>query len=270
MKKFFLGLVFFLLAVSALSVSADMVLSDSSISADSDFKDLITQVLQEMPLQNESVSEEYAEPILFRGIEWGSSYSDVLKNLSFQKEEIGFALYMIVWSPIENMMFLDLDSKYSAPLGIEQSFHPKDFKVADYLIDTVFIRCILLPDDNGLLKKNIDDAALIYASYDFKTEEPDKAFKDLTDKLTYLYGDVDKHDYDTISVSYALPSIKYEQNLWKGADGTMVSLVKSEFDKSGSISIKYGYKGADLLMEQAFDAFRKGEVLNGNYNTDGL
>ncbi len=209
---------------------------------------------------------EYEKPILFRNAEWESPYDEVLKVLPDGVKMYGIS-GLDYWYKIEDRMYSESGDTYKAELGCYSSASSsslKDAKVAGYEIAGLYLYFVYLPGEDGILVKDKDHTALIYAYYKLEPKDPDAVYADLVSKLTSLYGDVDLHQEKD-------PYISYEQNLWYGAEGTMVSLVREDYPSGNHyIYIKYGFSGADDLMESAYDAVVLEETLNAASNTDGL
>ena len=129
-------------------------------------------------------------------------------------------------------------------------------KVAGYPLKQIYLYGVSAPDGKGSLASDWTLSSLIYAVYYFDVKQTDAVYADLTSKLTSLYGDVDlNREQDGVV-----------QNLWYGADGTMVSLVNN----SGSVSIRYSFSGADELIANAYQTLHYGEVMLAQDNVDGL
>ena len=220
-----------------------------------------------MLISSIGLADVYDKPILFRNTEWGSSYAEVQASLPE-----GVRMYSLsereYWHPIEDTMFDESSwDYYKAELGCyaySQSSSMKSVKVAGYEVSSIYLFFVYEVGSNGLLIKDDAHTSFIYAYYKLEPKDPDAVYADLITKLTSLYGDVDVHQKKT-------PYISYELNLWYGADGTMVSIVREDYP-SGShyIYIKYGTKSADDLIKAAYDAVVLEESLNAASNTDGL
>lgn len=213
-------------------------------------------------------ADEYEKAILFRGIQWGATVSEVSAGLPEGVEMYG-TKNSEYWYSMDNRMYdesMNGDS-LKAEIGcydFVRSRSLENVRVAGYQVSDLYLYYIYTPGENGLLVKDDEHTALIYAYYKLEPKDPESVFADLTKKLTGLYGDVDLHQKRT-------PYIAYEQNLWYGADGTMVSILKEDYP-SGShyIYIKYGFAGGDDLMAKAYDAVILEETLNAASNVDGL
>ncbi len=210
--------------------------------------------------------DAYEEPILFRGIEWGASYTDTLKGLP-----AGVTMYALrnseYWYTMDDYMFTSSNMAYHAEIGAyayARASSLNGVKVAGYDVSKIDLYFAYLPGDDGLLVKDKEHTSLFYAYYCLEPKDPNAVFEDLKTKLTSLYGDV---DYEQTKSSI----ISYEQALWNGADGTMVSLIREDYS-SGShyIYIKYGFKGGNDLLKAAYEAAVLEETLNAVSNTDGL
>ena len=211
------------------------------------------------------IADEYEKPILFRNAEWGSSIDDTAavlpEGVNMSDPEV-----LNYWHSITDYMANEgYNTQYRAPLGCyTYSRSVKKAKVAGYEVDTIFMYFTYEIGDDGLLIRDNEHTDLIYAYYKLTPAGPDSVYEDLLSKLTKIYGDVDNKQTGG-------SSILYEQNLWYGADGTMVSLVREDYSTgSHYIYIKYGFKGADDCMEAAYNAIVLEERLNAASDTDGL
>ena len=204
----------------------------------------------------ESASEK---PILFRGIQWGTPYQEVMESYKVGTTSI--------WKPDGiNAMFFGEEAKHYGELGIQvTSDVPDKEKVAGYNVEDVVFNFCYTPDESGLLAKDTDHAVLCFAKYklDFnsKKDDYDAALEDLTAKLSRLYGDIDSQ-----------PSSAYgSRAVWKGAEGTLVSLYtyRGSYLNGGNyyvIEIRYSFEGMETLLEDA----KKAEDLEFSTLTDGL
>ncbi len=206
----------------------------------------------------EPATEIYAKPILFRGIPWGSTWEEAQKafpeGIEFDVSGYkGFssAEKYLLWN--SNTIYSDeiLGNRYitTALNGL---------KVAGYPLSEIQLFFLGTSDGNGNLITDETHSALIYTQYyfgPFKSKSArNEAFADLLDKLTALYGDIDVSRTDKSAY------------LWYGADGTMVSLINSS---GTAFMIRYGFSGADEMIELAHQILNYGDVLDTS-NTDGL
>ncbi len=211
-------------------------------------------------------ADEYEKPILFRGIEWGSKYGDALKALPE-----GVRMYGLqdreYWYSVDEQLFDESKWKYKGILGCytyAMSSSLEGAKVAGYQIDQLYLYFTYLPDDNGLLVKDENHTALVYGMYKLEPKDVETVYSDLITKLTSLYGDVDVSQTKS-------PYISYTQNAWKGADGTIVSLVKEDYPSGPHyIWIRYSFEGANTLIDNAYEALVLEESINSASDTDGL
>lgn len=208
----------------------------------------------------------YEKPILFRGIEWASSYTDALKGLPE-----GIRMYDLdedeYWYPVIEYMFDPFNTLYRAEIGAStyaMSSSLSNVKVAGYPVEGLKLYFTFLPGDDGLLIKDADHTALFYAYYRLEPKDPDAVYDDLVTKLTSIYGDVDATEKKS-------PYISYEMALWNGADGTMVSVMREDYPSgTHNIYIKYGFSGGNDLMEAAYNAIVLEETQSAASNIDGL
>lgn len=214
----------------------------------------------------EAFADEYEKPILFRDAEWGISYPEVQAYLP-DGVRISSTRTSEYWHPMKDVMYNENGDYYKAELGCYsyvQSSSKTDLKVAGYDVENIYLYFLYDIGQNGMLIKDDDHTSLIYAYYKLEPKDPEAVYSDLVTKLTSLYGDVDLHQKDS-------PYISYEQNLWYGANGTMVSVVKESYP-SGSdyIYIKYGISSADEQIAAAYNAVVLEETQNAASSTDGL
>lgn len=214
-----------------------------------------------------AADDVYSTPILFKKIPWGTSYTDAVKQLgNISMRDIRETEY---WHTMDDFMYTEGGfSDYNAKIGgyaYASSSSLEGEKVAGYDIDDLYMYFVYVPGDDGLLIRDEDHTALIYAYYKINPKDLTAAYEDLTAKLTKLYGDVDGTQSDSFLITD-------NQNLWNGAEGTMVSLVSRDYESTGTkeIYIKYGFSGAEALMQKAYDAIALEESINAADNTDGL
>ncbi len=215
-----------------------------------------------------AVADVYEKEILFRGVEWGASFDQVIKKLpdgvkTYDLKEKEY------WYPVESSMFDEnvWDQAYNGVIGCYTYGKPstmKNVKVAGYAVDELYLYFIYKTGANGLLTKDKKHTSFYYAYYKLEPKDPEAAFIDLEKKLTSLYGDVDLEQSKS-------PYISYTQREWYGANNTVVSLVKEDYP-SGShyIYIKYGTLNGDMMMKFAYKALILEETKNAESNTDGL
>ena len=204
--------------------------------------------------------------ILFRSVPWGSSVTEA----AAQQELINPEKFREweYWYPAESFMFRESGSTLvNAAAGGYVNIYPRDLKVAGYDVNSMQIYFTYVPDAEGNLVRDTDHTAMIYAYYQLDVKDPVAAFEDLSGKLSGLYGDVTSTDhYDGYGY------IVSDQLLWKGQNGTMVSLVLEDYPESKltNLYIKYGTADADQQLLDAFKAVQKEEGQNAEGNTDGL
>lgn len=211
-------------------------------------------------------SEVYDKPILFRGVEWGSAYKEAVASF-----DAGITMSKLsdneYWYTTQDLLYKKNGTSRKGAIGASSnaySWNISGFKVAGYEVDEVEMLFTYLPGDDGILIKDNEHTALIYAEYKLEPKDSKAAFEDLTTKLTSIYGDVDASQEDGFLIDY-------HQNMWYGAEGTKVSLVLQEYSSDSQyLFIKYAFDGADTLMDQAYDALVLEEARNAASNIDGL
>lgn len=212
---------------------------------------------------------EYESPILFRNIPWGTDYDTIVADYLKDEVKLSNPDGREYWYKFDDVLFdeSNWDDYYNAPLGVTtyaRTSSLQDLKVAGYDVYSLYLKFVSLPGDDGLLVNDNQHTALYYAYYQIAPKDGDAAYADLLNKLTSIYGDVDLNRVDD---SFAV----YTQNVWYGADGTAVSLVRETFPSSSDyIYIKYSYRGGDELLKKAYAAVVLEEGVNAGNNTDGL
>lgn len=212
-----------------------------------------------------SAENTVTEPILFRGIEWGSSFTDVMNQLS------------------SDMRFYDLrsDSSYTVSASMlgetkgyfdghvvgscnARSSSLKDIKVAGYELSGLRLRFAWVPGEDGLIIEDNNHTALFFAEYEISPKDLDAAYSDLTAKLSSLYG-------QPSATKTAGSIISEEYTVWYGGNNTMLVLVSRDY-QSGSkeILIRYGTIEGDVWLQNAYNALILKETLDTASNVDGL
>lgn len=184
-----------------------------------------------------ALAEAYEEPILFRGIPWGSSYAEIAQEVELDDlyAQKGYGVADRLWKGDS----LDYD------VGTEGYASYTTFpKVAGYQASYVVLDFAMVPDEDGHLPMDEygevvpdPERTRLYAGiYFIYASDEYAAFEDLSNKLTSLYGDADM-TMDGISV-------------WYGAEGTMVSVGKRS-SSSGNIMIAYACADGDEWLADA-------------------
>ncbi len=205
----------------------------------------------------EPATEIYAEPILFRGIPWGSTWEEAQTYLPE-----GIEYYETERNDLSTvngyLSVKDHKTLYGGEYLGKDYYTSKNkmngMKVAGYELESMYLYFAGMSDDSGYLVTDETHSALLYTSYTFNVNNTDAVYEDLLGKLTSLYGNARMTGEDG------------RFNLWYGADGTMVSLCQYY----GYIYICYGFSGADALIEQAHQVLMNKEVLDAGNSTDGL
>ena len=213
-------------------------------------------------------ADEHPEPVLFRGVAWGATYSEVAKVLpkGVKMRDLQIREY---YYPMADMMYDESGwgNQIKAEIGCytyATSSSLKGVKVAGYDVADLCLYFIFKPDENGKIIKDEKHTAFYYGYYKLEPKDPDAVYNDLISKLTKLYGDVDDQKSSTSIISDNM-------SLWNGANGTMVSVYKQDYS-SGShyIYIKYGFSGGDDLMQEAYAAVVREESEAAVSDMDGL
>lgn len=206
-----------------------------------------------LPLCVASAEDIYPEPILFLGLPWGINQKQAVKALPkgakipiFQKNDR--------WRRTEGWLLSGEkgDDDYRGEIGCYgyvSSSTIDTVQFEGYQASDLYMYFLFDKDDEGNVPQNLSGTSLIRGAYYLTPEDTAAAYADLTEKLTALYGDVDGHQTLTEKSSY-------EQNIWKGAEGTVVSLVLEENSKGRRIIVKYTYLNADNDMENILNALQ--------------
>lgn len=230
---------------------------------------LLVLLVLAMIIPSTSISES-DKAILFRGLEWGTSYQESLKafpeSFPFQgPKDFDYWHY-----PTEELFHdgLKIDTNFREYLGCYSYSSEKyydSFEVAGYPVKELSMHYAYLPGEDGLLVRDIDHAVFIKAYYILTPKDAVTAFEDLTNKMTDLYGEMKQETTEGSSIIYTF-------RVWDGKDGTMVAVEFEDYQTSGSkyIYIRYTFKGADMLIEQAHEAVLLEERLHAESNYDGL
>ena len=188
--------------------------------------------------------------ILFRGIPWGSSYTEIEKDVKLDHywtftliERVAKAMgFEKLTAQDKDLMPLDVglvaQAEYSRPLP----------EVAGYKTEAVILQFVYVPDENGALVEDKEHTALYHAYYTIEPADRAGAYEDLTNKLSSLYGGIDLSSGDFHEDENCV-------RVWFGGEGTIVSLEYSI--SSRRIYIHYGFAGGDDLLENAQEAINR-------------
>lgn len=219
---------------------------------------------------------EYDKPILFRNVPWGATYNEVIatfpdsmtmQQLKFKDwytslDEVMYHGYSEI-IPDASSVVCYAEPKLYGTWG--QSLEPlKDVKVAGYELENLELYFTFIPQ-NGEVVRAKPYTSLIYAVYEIKTKynEAESAFNDIRNKLVSLYGAYEQNTIEYISF-WDSKAKHYFQNIWRGKDGTMLSLVSQNHE--GNIYTRYSFEGANDLVLTALNV----EKRNNQQSTDGL
>ena len=210
-----------------------------------------------------SLAEEPKSLILFRDIPWTSNMPSVfsaLEGISFSTPRQDYA-GDVAYNLLEGGS-IKFDDYVTAEVYATKL---NGLKVAGYELSGLSLSFAYTADESGLLSKDEEHTAFVYAKYEIKPKDIDFVMSDLFNKLTKTYGDAAGHR-TTGSI------IAYEIYYWIGDDDTIVSLVGGKYSSgSDEVTIRYSFYGADDLYQQAMDALAYEELLNADENdTSGL
>ena len=187
-------------------------------------------------------TEEYAEPILFRGLEWGTSLEALLEMgvMGNQSPDVStIDAHEMKW-------FLHRQSDYR-----DHSEHKMYSRVMKHLdvggkdnVSYAYFVCV--PGEDGMVNNN-DQGTLLLVGGEYQLKNySDALFEEFTQKLTTLYGDVD--NIARMEVQYDGEKVEVYSLEWYGADGTCVALNNFE---GKEIRIAYASGNYDELLDSA-------------------
>lgn len=206
-----------------------------------------------------------AKTILFRKINWGTSFTEVLSKLP---EELKFSdlredsNYTVAGTMTDDRS--DYFDGHVVGSTYARSSSLKEMKVAGYELAGLRLRFAWVPGENGLIVEDNDHTALFYAEYEIEPKDLDAVYADLTAKLTSLYG-------EPASTKSSGLTIDCKYTIWNGADGTMLVLVSKKYSSgSKNIYIRYGTTEGDTWLQNAYQALILQESIEAASNVDGL
>lgn len=220
-------------------------------------------------VQEQNVSIEPIEPveITFRGIEWGSTYNDVISSLSDwgMKFREGKSVKTRRIKSLINNSWSDYHD-YQCGFYTYSSYSSEKKQVAGYDIDNVALYFSFVPDENGKLVQSPSNTSFFLGQYKIKPTDVDGVFVDLKNKLSSLYGQPAKETSNGLI-------IHYNYCYWYGANDTMVVIVSD--DNWDCIYINYVWNKGDKLLDEADKILYQAEIDKekekfGLDNTDGL
>lgn len=212
-----------------------------------------------------SAEEAALNPILFRGIEWGTSYSEVLAKLPAKmkfydlKSDSNFTISSSMLGESKGYFDGHVTGYTSA-----RSSSLEGIRVAGYELSGLRLRFAWVPGNDGLIVEDNDHTALFFAEYEISPKDLDSVYADLTKKLTSLYGEpaATKTDGFIINETYTI---------WYGGNKTMLVLLSNEYSSgSKEILIRYGTTEGDEWLQKAYDALILKETLEAASSVDGL
>ena len=236
-------------------------------------------------------STALADEILFRDIPWGSNTETVLTSMglidtdvyralpeSERVHKIDSHLLYAPWSHIEPFGSGRITEynqyeggyKYSPMMGL-----PGDITVGEYELENLELQ-FMYGVNEGVVSTAKEDAEFISGKYYIRIEADkygvgyDKAYKDLLDKLTWLYGKPSNNE-ENPKYGYWIDG-GYRYSIWFGDNNTGVILYHSSDQYDTEISIEYGrtdIEGDLVYIQEYLDENKRDEKYNDS-NTDGL
>lgn len=233
-------------------------------------------------------SSAVADEILFRGIPWGTSITELKGAISDD-----FDLYindeqmMPYWDGIGDQTDSILSLMFSSPSGWNgfDLFFSNQPLVAGYPLNGLRIYCAYGLEDGKVLR-DADDSVFYAAQYSFEAQDIQSVYDDLKGKLEALYG-VGTETVEEGGGYYASQSGSGEYStvekttIWYGDYNTGVNLSCSISDRdpaedwtSNFITITYGKADVATMLDDLQSAIKQellqNEQDNRNDSTDGL
>ena len=201
--------------------------------------------------------------ILFRGIPWGSSYTEVLGVLPEGVEMMEpYGDHFL--TPINSMMAHVSDGQknlwddFGFFTRIADYSTVQTVKVAGYDASDLRLFFAYTEGPDGKLDTEPSHCRLYYADYHFATsgEDTDIIQADLAAKMSSLYGEAFYSD----GVYY-----------WMGENGTVASLTRFDANfGNDSLYVSYGTGAADQWRMEAYEAAVRRDPVVPDNSTDGL
>lgn len=182
------------------------------------------------------LADSAEDPILFRGIPWGTNYNDAISEFEGWEDP----------SP-NNISFDRIVYGLSSPVfgdnGFLMQISPIGMKVAGFDLKDIYMYFVYPKDENGSVDKNVENGMLCIAQYQLKAgkDQGEAAREDLNKKLSFLYGESELL-YDSAAIEFLA---------WHGADGTVVTLRNGNY--LDGFSVTYSYEGCKELLDNVMD-----------------
>ena len=216
------------------------------------FAALLTALL--LAVSATALADAYDKPILFRGLQWGSSYARIAEEVSLKDLDTE--------SGLGSVYFLEDRDSLNTASGTEcyASYRPSLPKAGGYPPQMITLFFAAVPDEDGYLPKedgsdipaaDPERTKLYAARYYLDIDDEAAAYEDLSKKLSSLYGE---------------PGLSGEtMSVWYGAENTAVSLMK-RYSSAGNLCITYVCADGDEWLGTAQAALKK----EFSEDTDGL
>ena len=194
-----------------------------------------------------ALAETTDQPILFRGIPWGISYEELSGQVALTGLEESFVTLSTKYLIERN----DDEDPYSGTYFTVYADYTDEGEdaigdVAGYELCYARLFFARTLDGDGNVAKDEAHTALYGATYEVYAQPvdpavektPSQALEDLRAKLTSLYGE---------------PEITGKRSVWRGAEGTLLSLFP-DGNSSNYIHIYYASETGDVLLDACLAA----------------
>ena len=217
-------------------------------------KTLMTILVVCMLFSNAFAEENSTSPILFRNIPWGSSMQTVLRSfdgLSFSEPRDDYA------GTVNHYIYENSDIRYTDYVCTKvYARQLNGMMVAGYELSNLYLYFAYTPDETRTLPKDENHTAFTMGEYKIVPKDLSFVMNDLMQKLSRLYGEPVDHKTTGWSITHDI-------YVWRGADGTVVSLIGENYSSGSTyIYIRYSFDGANEYYQNAMDALAYEEMLN--------
>ena len=189
------------------------------------------------------------KPIQFRGIEWGSSYSDVDSILN--KEGISLSSnFENFHKNLDSLIYEESGSFDIAAAFSSSTFILENTSVAGYTVDDVTAYFAYREIDINTNLPNKENAIFFSAKYNFgEIVDYDAVYDNLLTKLSHIYGE--PNDKREKSIVAAWNFVWY---VWYDEFGNGIALRRETFDGHlDEITLWYFSANADELIQNSYD-----------------
>lgn len=214
-----------------------------------------------------SAFAEELPSITFRGLSFGMTYRAAVENgrapdgaIPVSVPYIGRIDEIIYRSEyLEGLNLIDPDEKLSSIMLMSYDSGVDVAGYTAYQVDWRFVRPLV----DGKISMNDDDAIFYAGWYSIQSPDYRALEKDLTEKLTTLYGEPEGI-YD-IEISWGV--FEKAMIVWQGRDDIRIILTT---DGYSGCRLAYVWMGAQELIDAVYSAEEAVEPVEATYSLNGL